>query len=102
MINSPTCFKNPEKPSCTDLILTNYHRSFQNSCAIEAELSDFHKLVVKKLNAISRITQCMDFTKSRLTVNSPMTQSNYCSLIWMCHNRTYKKKQTDCMKDLFD
>ena len=27
-INKPTCFKNPEKPSCIDLILTNYPRSF--------------------------------------------------------------------------
>ena len=46
MINKPTCFKNPDKPSCIDLILTNCSRSFQNSCAIETGLSDFHKLVV--------------------------------------------------------
>ena len=46
MINKPTCFKNPEKPSCIDLILTNCPRSFQNSCVIETGLSDFHKLVV--------------------------------------------------------
>ena len=43
MINRPTCFKNPEKPSCIDLILTNCPRSFQNSCAIETGLLDFHK-----------------------------------------------------------
>ena len=46
MINKPTCYKNPEKPSCIYLILTNCPRSFQNSCAIETGLSDFHKLVV--------------------------------------------------------
>ena len=34
MINKPTCFKNPDKPSYIDLILTNCSRSFQNSCAI--------------------------------------------------------------------
>ena len=46
-INRSTCFKNPEQPSCVDLILTNYPRSFlQNCCAIETGLSDFHKLVV--------------------------------------------------------
>ena len=45
MINRSTCFKNPEKPSCMHLILTNCPRSFQNSCAIETGLSDFHKLV---------------------------------------------------------
>ena len=49
MINKPTCFKNPDKPSCIDLILTNCSRSFQNSCAIETGISDFHKLVVTVL-----------------------------------------------------
>ena len=46
MINRRTSFKNPEKASCIDLILTNPSRNFQNSCAIETRLSDFHKLVV--------------------------------------------------------
>ena len=49
MINKATCFKNPDKPSCIDLILTNCSRSFQNSCAIETGLSDFDKLVVTVL-----------------------------------------------------
>ena len=35
MINRPTCYKNPEKPSCIDLILRKCPRSFQNSCPIE-------------------------------------------------------------------
>ena len=46
MINRFTCFKNPEKPSCIDLISKNCPRRFRNSCAIETGLSDFHKLVV--------------------------------------------------------
>ena len=46
MNNRPTCFKNPENPSCIDLILTNCPRSFQNSTVIETGLSDFHKMVV--------------------------------------------------------
>ena len=46
MINKPTCYKNPEEPSCIDLVLTSGPRSFQNYCAIETGLSDFHKLVV--------------------------------------------------------
>ena len=45
-INRPTCFKNPDKAPCIDLILTNCSRNFQNSCAIETRSSDFHKLVV--------------------------------------------------------
>ena len=40
MINKPTCYKNPDRPSCIDLISTNCPRSFQNSCVIETGLSD--------------------------------------------------------------
>ena len=40
------CYKNPEKPSCIDLFLTNSPKSFQNTQKIETGLSDFHKLVV--------------------------------------------------------
>ena len=46
MINKPTCYKYPDRPSCIDLIFTNYPRSFQTSCGIDAELSEFHKMVV--------------------------------------------------------
>ena len=35
----------------------------------------------------------MDFNKKRFAVNAFFTvQFNYCLLIWMCHNRTYKNK----------
>ena len=46
LIKEPTCFKNPANPTCIDLLLTNCYRSFQKSCAIETELSDFHRMVV--------------------------------------------------------
>ena len=35
LVNEPTCFKNPNCPTCIDLILTNRHRSFQNTITIE-------------------------------------------------------------------
>ena len=57
MINKPTCFKNPEKPSCIDLISTNCPRSFQNSCIIETGLSDFHKLVVRVMKTTYKKSQ---------------------------------------------
>ena len=44
LIREPTCFKNPLKPSCIDLFLTNCSRSFQNSGVVETGLSDFHKM----------------------------------------------------------
>ena len=43
LIKVPKCFKNPENPSCIDLILTNNPLSFQSSGVIETGLSDFHR-----------------------------------------------------------
>ena len=37
--------------------LTNCSRSFQNSCAIETELSEFHKLVVTVLKSTYKKSQ---------------------------------------------
>ena len=44
LVNFPTCYKNPLKPSCIDLFLTNCSRSFQDTQVIETGLSDFHKM----------------------------------------------------------
>ena len=41
-----TCYKNPNNPSCIDLLLTIFAKYFQNSLVIETGLSDFHKMVV--------------------------------------------------------
>ena len=49
LIKQPTCFKNPENPSCIDLILTNKPRSFQTKCVIETGLSDFHRMTISVL-----------------------------------------------------
>ena len=48
-IKQPTCFKNSENPSCIDLILTNKPGSFQGTCVIETELSDFHRMTASVL-----------------------------------------------------
>ena len=45
LIKVPTYFKNPERPTSIDVMLANSYRSFQNSCAIETGLSDFHKMI---------------------------------------------------------
>ena len=49
LIKQKACFKNPENPTCRDLILTNSPRSFQNSRECETGLSDFHKLTIKTI-----------------------------------------------------
>ena len=41
-----TCYKNPNKPTCIDLILTNVPRMFQSTCVLETGLSDFHLMTV--------------------------------------------------------
>ena len=46
LIKVPTCYKNPQNPSCIDLILTNSPLSFQSSGVIETGMSDFHKITV--------------------------------------------------------
>ena len=46
LIKQPTCYKNPDKPTCVDLILTNVPRMFQSTCVIETGLSDFHLMTV--------------------------------------------------------
>ena len=46
LIQQPTCYKKPSHPKCTDLILTNVLRSFQNTCVIETGLSDFHLMAL--------------------------------------------------------
>ena len=46
IIREKTCFKNPNNPSCIDLIITNRLKRFQNSMVIETRLSDFHKMCI--------------------------------------------------------
>ena len=46
LMKEPTCYKNPNKLSCIDLMLTNKPRSFKHSCVIETGLSDFHRMAV--------------------------------------------------------
>ena len=44
LIKDKTCVKNPSKPTCIDLIVTNRPKCFQDSVVIEKGWSDFHKM----------------------------------------------------------
>ena len=46
LIKEPTCYKNPQNPSCMNLVLTKTPYSLQSSCVIETGLPDFHKMTV--------------------------------------------------------
>ena len=49
LIKVPTCYKNVNKPTSIDVILTNKPKSFQKSSALTSGLSDFHELIVTVL-----------------------------------------------------
>ena len=57
LVSEPTCFKNPDNPSCIDLILTNCSSSFQDTQVIETGLPDIHKMNLTVLK--------MHFTKQK-------------------------------------
>ena len=49
LVDEPTCYKNSDKPTCIDLILTNYPNFFQQNSVFEKRLSEFHMMVVTEL-----------------------------------------------------
>ena len=46
LIKHSTCYKNPDNPTCIDLLLTNAPRSFQSTCVLETWLSYFHLMTL--------------------------------------------------------
>ena len=69
LINRPTCWKNPSKPTCIDLILKNLPNFFQNTNVIQTGPSDFHKRVVIILNT--------SFFKLKPKITSYRTYKNF-------------------------
>ena len=69
LISNPTCFKNPENPSCIDVIFTNNVNSFRHSKSLETGLSDFHKMTVTVLK--------MSYVKLKPKVISYTDYKNY-------------------------
>ena len=52
LIKDKACFKNPNKPSSINLIITNRPKSFQSSLVVETGLSDFHKMYYSNENVL--------------------------------------------------
>ena len=56
-------------------------------------LDDTIMRVSCKVNALSRITPCMNISKRRIFMNSFFnSQFNYCPLVWMFHSRSINNK----------
>ena len=51
LVKQKTWYKDPDNPSCINLILANCHRSFQNSNVFETGLFYFHEMIVSVLNS---------------------------------------------------
>ena len=52
LVKGTTIYKNPEKPSCIDLILTKRPRSFHECHITETRISEFHKMTVTVMKII--------------------------------------------------
>ena len=66
---------------------------FDSKLTFQSHIDNICKKAAHKLNPKSRITPYMNFSKRNLIVNAFFSsQFNYCSLIWMCHNRTHNNK----------
>ena len=68
LIKRPTSFKNPEKNTSIDHIITNCPSYFQHSGVYETDLSDFHRLPLTVLNVYHskkspKIIQYRDYKK---------------------------------------
>lgn len=46
LIKQPSCYENPNSPTCIDLVLVNVTRRFQNTSVLEIKLYDFHLMAL--------------------------------------------------------
>ena len=90
LIKDKTCFKNPEKPSCIDLIITNRPNSFQNSMVIETGLSDFHKMcvTVMKIYFVKQKPTIVHYRKFKNFNNDAFLKDLKKILAWSCNEKT--------------
>ena len=82
LVKEPACFKNPDNPSCIDLILTNKYRSFQNTTVFESGLSDFHKftITVMKICFPKQKPKVINYRNYK-TFNNSMFQTDFLAKI---------------------
>ena len=77
MIKQPTCYKNPDNPTCIDLILTSDPRTFQSTCIIETGLSDFHlmKLTIMRKTFKKQRPRFIDYRSFKHFANEEFRKS---------------------------
>ena len=67
LVKKPACYKNVDKPTSIDHILTNHTRCFQHSGIYETGLSDFHKLtfIVLKMSYATKKPRIIQYRDSK-------------------------------------
>ena len=92
--DQPTCYKNSDKPTCIDLILTNHPNYFQQNNVFETGLSIFHMILVTEYK--------WDFKNLNLTFWLTVIIN---ALIMKTFQQTFKvvlqKKNLNSLKKLF-
>ena len=46
LVQEPTCYKNPKRPSCIGFFLSNWENHYLKTEILETGLSDFRKLII--------------------------------------------------------
>ena len=108
LINIPICFKNIDKPTCIDLILTIWPNLFQHSSAFKTQLWDVHPLTVTEFKMefqelkpkIIAYHGCKKFDNAKFRCDIVTATSNvdnfgkYKSTIFNIFNMSLWKKST--------
>ena len=74
LIKDKTCFKNPTKPTCIGLLVTNRPKCFHNTVVIETGLSDFHKMsaTVMQMYSTEQKPSIVLYCMSKISVMIPL------------------------------
>ena len=83
LTKQPTRYKNPNNPTCIDLILSTTPRSFQSTCIMETKLSYFH---LRTLNVIKR---ALENSNPDLSVLGPTRTSQMKRLLEKLSNEVF-------------
>ena len=99
LVKGATCYKNPEKPSCVDLILTNRPRSFRGCHIIETGPSDFNKMTVTvmKMNFQKQGPRVVHYRDYKSFNTQSFRQDVFANL----HEENIKKNQLEKFPNVF-
>ena len=76
--------RSPDNPEAISLLLTNSVRSFQNSCALETGLSDFHKMTVTVLKSYQSINVKLYLIGTLGNSQTTILEHNFCEMFQLC------------------